>query len=50
MCYSGCKYENHNGGCNKPVNKACPQREEEWAERIEELVKKEHKRCQPLSE
>lgn len=26
MCYSGCIYENRNGGCNKGINKMCPQR------------------------
>lgn len=23
MCYSGCQYENRNGGCNKPANIIC---------------------------
>ena len=24
MCYNECEFENRNGGCNKPVNKQCP--------------------------
>ena len=24
MCYSGCKYENRQGGCKKPYDKKCP--------------------------
>ena len=26
MCYSGCRYENKNGGCKKPANKICPEK------------------------
>lgn len=36
MCYSGCQYENRNGGCNKPGNKVCPEIEYEFNEEIEE--------------
>ena len=24
MCYSGCQFENRNGGCKKPFDKLCP--------------------------
>lgn len=41
MCYSGCQYENRNGGCNKPYDKGCPEKEDEWNNKIEELIKNE---------
>ncbi len=36
MCYCGCQYENRNGGCNKPVNKICPETLDDWDEEEEE--------------
>ena len=41
MCYCGCPYENFNGGCNKPGNKCCPEIEDEFNEKIEEVIERE---------
>ena len=41
MCYSGCQYENRSGGCNKPGNKCCPEIEDEFNEKIEEVIERE---------
>ena len=41
MCYSGCPYENRNGGCKKPINKICPQIADEIKDKEEKMNVKE---------